>query len=324
MSITDTLTGLSPYTTIPQLNNSLTTTSEQTKAVSSVEGDSSGVTNDSGSQNQALSSFEAILGKLLPGTGSSGDKVNEEQLFSALLEERLTTLKGAELAATYNQYFEDHKGQMTTSDGYIPVETAAREALRDLVADGSLTTEEAEEIHAQAFQAAQIDNNKGALYDSFGTTMAVTLVEMAMQSSSAMMASFDSGDLEAGRLSLDFVQESGPAQFNNADAISTSNQSADFVGGDGFLFKPVSERDGTLVVLLPATMSGQIADVSLVDDNGQIIESGDEFEDFEDGRPVFRFDQAGGSYPSNITVTVTMTDGSEKLYNIANPSQRYA
>ncbi len=324
MSITDTVTGLSPYTTIPQLNNTLTTAAEQTQAVSSVEGDSSGVANDSGSQNEALSSFEAVLSKLLPGTGGSGDKVNEEQLFSALLEERLTTLKGSELAATYSQYFEENKSQMTTADGYVPVETAAREALRSLVADGSLTTEEAEEIHAQAFQAAQIDDNKGALYDSFGTTMAVTLVEMAMRSSSAMMASFDSGELEAGRLSLDFLQESGPAQFNSANSISASNESAEFVGGDGFLFKPVSEKNGNLVVLLPATMSGQIKDVSLVDNSGQTIETGDAFEDFEDGRPVFRFDQAGGSYPSNITVTVTMLDGSEKQYNIANPGQRYA
>lgn len=323
MSITDTVTGLSPYTTIPQLNNSLTTGSEQTQVVSSVEGDSSGVANDSGSQNQALSSFEAVLSKLLPGTGSSEDKVNEEELFSALLEERLTTLKGPELAATYSQYFEENKSKMTTADGYVPVETAAREALRSLVADGSLTTEEAEEIHAQAFQAAQLDDNKGALYDSIGTTMAVTLVEMAMQSSSAMMASFDSGELEAGRLSLDFVQESGAAQFNNINAPSASNQSTDFVGGDGFLFKPASEKNGSLVVLLPATMSGQIADVSLVDDSDQVIERGDEFEDFEDGRPVFRFEQAGGSYPANITVMITMTDGSEKQYNIADPSQRY-
>lgn len=324
MSITDTVTGISPYTTLPQLTPPTTTVSEQNPAVNPVEGNSSGAVDDSGNQNQAASSFQAILSSLLPGAGSSGTKVNEEQLFSALLEERLTTLKGTELASTYNQYFEDHKSQMTTADGYIPVETAAREALRDLVEDGSLTMEEAEEIHAQAFQAAQFDSNKGALYDSFGTTMAVTLVEMAMQSSSAMMASFDSGELDAGRLSLDFVQESGPAQFDKTNAGSASGQSTDFIGGDGFLFKPVSEKDGHLVVLLPATMSGEIADVSLVDDSGQVIESGDAFEDFEDGRPVFRFDQAGESYPSNITVTVTMTDGSEKQYNIANPSQRYA
>ncbi len=310
MSIENTVAGISPYAPISQLDEVTNTSTGQLPAEST---------------NQIVSSFEDILSNLVPGTGSKGDEINEEQLFSALIEERLTTLKGNDLASTYNEYFESHKSAMTGANGYVPIEDAAREALHDLTTEGLLSTEEAEEIHAQAFQAAQFDSNKGALYDSFGTTMAVTMVEMALQSSSAMMAKFDSGELEAGRLSFDYKQESDPAQFDAASGTNlSSNQTTDFVGGDGFLFKPVSEKNGNLVVLLPTSMSGQIANVSLVDDTGQVIERGDESGDFDDGRPLFRFDQAGGSYPQNIAVTVTMLDGSEKQYNIANPSQRYA
>ncbi len=321
MSIVNTVAGMTPHTPITPLNDFAATAANHLasgdQAATAVNNDTAATGNDSGAQDSSVSSFEAILSNLL--SMGSQDNIDEEHLFSALLEERLTTLKGDEAATAYHQYLESHIGEMTRSDGYIPVEDAARAALQDLVDEGLISTEEAEEIHAQAFQAAQFDENTGALYDSFGTTMAVTLVELAMQSSGEMMARFDSGELEAGRLSLDYIQSSSPAQFIGA----SSSGAAGFVGGDGFLFKPVSEGDGNLVVLLPPAMSGQVAGVSILDSNGQVLESGDGFGDFDDGRPIFRFDQPGSSYPDNIVVTVAMVDGSQQQYNIANPAQRY-
>jgi hypothetical protein len=266
-------------------------------------------------------SFEDILNNLMP-TGQQ-EKINEEQLFSVLIEERLTTLKGAEAASAFHQRFETYKTELSRNDGYIPEEDAARAALKDLVKEGVLSTEDAEKIHAQAFQAAQIDNNTAALYDSFGSTMAVTMVKLALQSSSEKMSLFDSGKLDAGRLSLDFSQETAAPQVDGTTDFTPSNPNGDFVGGGGFLFKPVSEGNGKLVILLPSSMSGEISNVNIVDSNGKLLESGDKSGNFDDGRPVFRFDRPGGKYPDNIVVAITMNDGRHKEYNIPNPKQRY-
>lgn len=324
MTIVSSVAGSTPYTPISASDNFTTTALNQILAgeqsASSVATTTGGTEAGSGSPG-ASSSFDAILSSLLP-TGAKGE-VNEEQLFASLIEERLTTLKGEGAAKSYHQLFEAQKSAMTRSGGNVPVEDAARAALRELTDQGTLSTDEAEAIHAQAFQAAQIDENTGALYDSFGTTMAVTLVDLALSSSEEMMTKFDSGELDAGRLSLDYSQDQSRADFVGGSSSGSTPASAGFVGGDGFLFKPVSEGNGKLVVLLPPTMSQQVESVSIVGSSGQVIENGQSYGDYEDGRPLFRFDQAGNSYPNNITVTVAMLDGTERAYNIANPAQRY-
>jgi len=268
-------------------------------------------------------SFSTILGNLLPT--NQKENLNEEQLFAALIEERLTTLKGAENAKAYHQLFTSHQGSMVYANGTPKIEEAARAALSDLVAKGTLTTEEAEKIHAQAFRAAQIDGNSKALYDSFGDTMAVTMVNLALESSKKMMAKFDSGELQAGRLSLNYQQEKGPAEFIGGEAVATPPATTPkaFVGGDGFLFKPISESNRNLVILLPAAMKQNVASVTLTDSTGQLLETGDAFGTFNDGRPIFHFNKPGSNYPSNITVTVTMLDGTKREYYIADPSKRY-
>jgi hypothetical protein len=269
------------------------------------------------------SSFSTILGNLLPS--NQKEKINEEQLFAALIEERLTTLKGAENAKAYHQLFTSYQESMVYAKGSPKTEEAARAALSDLVTKGTLTTEEAEKIHAQAFRAAQIDGNSKSLYDSFGDTMAVTMVNLALASSKKMMAQFDSGEVQAGRLSLNYQQEKGPAEIISGEPLTTppATTPTAFVGGDGFLFKPISESNGNLVILLPAAMKQKIASVTLTDSTGQLLETGDLFGTFNDGRPIFHFNKPGSNYPTNITVTVTMLDGTKREYHIPEPSQRY-
>jgi hypothetical protein len=271
----------------------------------------------------ATSSFSTILGNLLPA--NQKENINEEQLFAALIEERLTTLKGTESAKAYHQLFTSYQESMVYAKGSPKIEEAARAALSDLVTKGTLTTKEAEKIHAQAFRAAQIDGNSKALYDSFGNTMAVTMVNLALAASKKLMAQFDSGEVQAGRLSLNYQQEKGPAEFIGGEALATAptTTSTAFVGGDGFLFKPISESNKNLVILLPAAMKQNVASVTLTDSTGQLLETGDPFGTFNDGRPIFRFNKPGSNYPNNITVTVTMLDGTKREYHIADPSQRY-
>lgn len=94
-------------------------------------------------------------------------------------------------------------------------------------------------------------------------------------------------------------------------------------GPQGFLFKPASDSDGKLVVLVPKQCQGNVASVKVKDESGKVLSNGTLKGTFGDGRDIFRFDKAGASLPKNVTVEVTMKDGSVKKYPIGDPSKRY-
>jgi len=279
------------------------------------------VTDSSAEENSQATqtSFSDILSDFLPQ--DTGQEINEEQLFSTIIAERLEGMKGSDAVESYQDSFEKHMSEMTYSNGYVPVEDAARAALGDLVDQGVLTMDEAESIHAQSFQAAQLDDNPNALYDSLGSTIAVSMVEMALESSGEMLAAFDSGEKDAGKMSLSYQQDSGIAPATSA--AGESGQVTNTTIGGGFLYKPVSESDGNLVVLLPSSMSGSVSEVSILDSNGEILDQGRGLGDYDDGRPLFRFSSPGSDYPENITVAALMTNGEEYTYSIPYPGQRY-
>ena len=114
------------------------------------------------------------------GGGADVASVNEEQLFAGIIHDRIALSKGEDLAREYDTLLEAKMAEHTRADGFVYVEEAARAALKDLENSGQLTTEEAETIHAQAFQAAQLDDNTGVLWDSRGATMSVAPTATAM------------------------------------------------------------------------------------------------------------------------------------------------
>ncbi len=261
------------------------------------------------------SSFDAILNQYLEI--DKNNQVNEEQLFTALIGERIGNSKGSEIEREYNTLLSAQ--EQYYPDGSLAAEDTARAALQGLVDSGSLTTEEAEKIHAQAFKAAQLDNNTTALYDSrgsrFDNTIAVMLVESAIESAKVQIDKFDAGE-DAGRLALE-----KPADTGDSNSISTNGTTENYPAG--FVFKPVSESNGNLAILLPSSMAGSAQEINLIDEDGNIIERGDSYGIYEDGRPLFRFGNPGSGYPHNLTVQVILNSGSEKNYSIPDPSQRY-
>jgi hypothetical protein len=93
-------------------------------------------------------------------------------------------------------------------------------------------------------------------------------------------------------------------------------------GGGGFLWKPVSEGDGNLVVLLPASMRGQVAAV-YIQKGGSTVESGRFSGDTHNGgRPHYRFSQPGAGYGSGLTLVAVLKDGTRRSWGIGNGGQR--
>lgn len=264
------------------------------------------------------SNFDDTLKALLGNDPAK--KVSEEELFSALIHERLGKLKGEGVAKEYNDLLSKAKQSLTKANGYVPLEDAAKEALKQLQAKGSIDPKEADVIYSQSFAAAQLDGNTEALFDDRGgandPTIAVAQMEQALLLSRAKIDGFDSGVATAPTRTL--------SEASNSNSLATQPTLAGSASGSdaGFLFKPVSESDGKLVVLLPARLSGMVSNLTLIGADGKVIESGRYTGNGNGGREHFRFTKSGGSYPDGLSVQAKLNNGELVRYLIGETSTR--
>lgn len=90
----------------------------------------------------------------------------------------------------------------------------------------------------------------------------------------------------------------------------------------GFLWKPVSDSDGNLAILLPPNMTGKVNGVNVLSPEGQVLESGRASGVGNGGREHFRFKRPGGSFPPGCQVQILFKDGSQQTIPIENPGVR--
>jgi hypothetical protein len=244
-------------------------------------------------------------------------KVSEEDLFSALVLERFQKTKGADGAAKFKELVAAKSNDMRKADGYVPIEDATKAAIIEARQSGLVSKEEADNIYSQAFAAAQLDDNKGALFDGRGdandATIAVASMEQALVSSRGMLEKFDAGSEAPTLRSVDEASNG-----KGAVLIPGAPTGAD----QGFLYKPTSESDGKLVVLLPSRLSGLVAGVQLFDPAGKLLDAGRYSGVGNGGREHFRFSQSGGSYPDGVKVEVSLKTGEKVSYVINDSGSR--
>jgi len=77
-----------------------------------------------------------------------------------------------------------------------------------------------------------------------------------------------------------------------------------------FLWKPVAEGGGPLVILLPNKYKGKVTGCHITDATGSIIEKGKFAGDVHNGERVhYRFSKHGAAYGQNLTVVAVLPDG---------------
>lgn len=264
-------------------------------------------------QSSEFSSF--LKGVLTP---DAANKVSEEELFSAIVQERIKNSKGDETLKKFQESLTQTKESMKKPDGFIPAEEATKAALIKARDEGLLSKEEADKIYSEAFEAAQLDDNKEVLYDSKGggndPTIAMALLEQALMSSNGMVDKFNDGSLTA---TIRSVEES-----SNGKMVVDGGAHSESGGSTGFLFKPVADTNGKLVVLLPSKLAGMINSVKLYDPAGNLLEKGTHTGNGNGGRDHYRFSKSGGNYPDGLFVEATLTTGDKVLYRIPETSQR--
>lgn len=115
---------------------------------------------------------------------------------------------------------------------------------------------------------------------------------------------------------------SASSAASSGSTSSSAPSSAPTSIGGGFLWKPVSEGDGNLVVLLPASLRGRVGGVAITKGGG-VVERGRFAGDTHNGgRPHFRFSQPGAAYGTGLTVVATLTSGGTQSWGIPNGGQR--
>ena len=267
-------------------------------------------------QTPASSEFSTFLKGVL--TPDAAHKVSEEELFSAIVQERIKNSKGDETLTKFQETLTQTKDSMRKPDGFVPAEEATKAAIIKAREAGMLSKEEADKIYSEAFAAAQLDDNKEILYDGRGggndPTIAVALLEQALMSSNGLVEKFNDGSLTA---TIRSVEES-----SNGKMLTDGSAHSESGGSVGFLFKPQADTNGKLVVLMPSKLAGMISSVSLYDPAGQLLEKGRHTGNGNGGRDHYRFRQSGGSYPDGLLVEATLSTGDKVIYRIRETSQR--
>jgi hypothetical protein len=288
--------------------------------------------------------FAAFLEKNL--NKASDNTVSEEDLYAGIVRFSMQKLKGDEGLKKFDDALAKSKIEYPRS-----IEEATKFALMQLQESNYISYEEGNKINAESFQAAQLDSNKEALFDSTGgandPTKAVEAIEKAIASAKAIFDQFDAGTQKALERPVAVSNtgiESVPTKIGilasavtKEATVSTAAASGTPVGGvisprgsivdgaGGFLFKPVTENEKKLAVLSPDGVGPLIKSMRLVDANGNLIEEG-RFTSFGDdgrNRAKFAFKKQGGQYENNITVEIHYIDGTVGKYSIPDPSKRY-
>jgi hypothetical protein len=107
-----------------------------------------------------------------------------------------------------------------------------------------------------------------------------------------------------------------------ADAPTPSGSLGVTGAGGGFLWKPVAESNGKLVVLLPSQYTGSISTCFIASRSGNVIEQGANGGVHNGGRVHFRFSQSGSYYGSGIYVVADLDDGTTVNWYIADGGSR--
>lgn len=259
--------------------------------------------------------FDTTLKAILKG--DSANMVSEEDVFAALVQERIKKTKGDEVLKKFQELLATTQNEMKKGDGFIPMEDAAKAALIKAREAGILTKEETDLIYSQSFAAAQLDDNKDVLFDNRGggsdPTIAVADIAAAITASRTLIEKFDSGAEKAVVRSVDEASTGKSAGMGSSGGAG---------GASGFLYKPVSDTTGKLVILTPSKLAGLIQGVKLYDPAGKLLESGRYTGNGNGGRDHFRFTKPGSSYPDGMVVEVTLNTQDKVRYVINETSNR--
>jgi hypothetical protein len=93
--------------------------------------------------------------------------------------------------------------------------------------------------------------------------------------------------------------------------------------GGGFLWKPTSDKNGDLVILLPKKLTGKAQEVRVLSPDGKKTLGKGRYSGVGNGdREHFRFSKPGSAYPDKAIVYIKLEDGTTRHLRINDTSRR--
>ena len=257
------------------------------------------------------------------GTKKAG--LSEDRLYAALIHARLTASNpklaekfAAKLPAVVEQY--NSQGQT------LAYFRAADRVMRQFVRDKEINMAEYRGSRDFAFGYAQLDTDRTSLGGK-STTEATDLINNLATGQAATAQEIGKFRKDQAKISRERWKEQKVAALEasaSSRTASASSVGSSTISGisNGFLWKPESDSDGKLAILLPSSWSGNVLGVSVLGPDGKVLEAGRYAGNGNGGRDHFRFSRDGGSFPAGCVVLVQMRDGTTQRIAIENPASR--
>lgn len=127
--------------------------------------------------------------------------------------------------------------------------------------------------------------------------------------------------------SVDTEQSASVAAENSPSEVTSKSSPFDLgtlLGKTGgFLWKPTSDKNGDLVVLLPKRLTGKVQEVRVLSPDGKKSLAKGKYSGVGNGdREHFRFSKPGSGYPDGSIVYIKLEDGTTRHVKISDTSRR--
>lgn len=267
---------------------------------------------------------------------SGGMRINEEELYSAIIHQQLKE-KNPTAALAFETALPEQIAKIKTNKNSTLVFKATDRVMRAFVRSKQISHDLYRQTRDYAFGKAQMDSDRTWLApkrteeQGRGDTplrAISTALNKFSENSPALAEEISAYRAREAAISRAKWKErrqaaSSANSSDNAIAQNTSSSSNDIPSG--FLWKPNSEKDNRLVILLPSTMTSSAKKVAILSPDGnKVLENGNFAGIGNGGRQHYRFSKAGGNYPAGAQVSITFDDGTKRTVLISNTANRVA
>ena len=123
------------------------------------------------------------------------------------------------------------------------------------------------------------------------------------------------------------IVETTPQVEVSAEASTPATRSIDLgelLGKTGgFLWKPVSDKNGDLAILIPKQLTGKVKEVQILNREGTKSIAKGKYSGVGNGnREHYRFTKPGSGYPDGAIVLIKLEDGTARHVRISDTSRR--
>ena len=267
-------------------------------------------------------------------------RINEQESYAALIHDSLVKTKPKlaqrfekELKGANEQFKKNHNKK---SDMF----KVSDRLMRQYVREKELSKDEYKTIKYSAFGRAQLDTDRTRISAQHLTELkegdtpvrAISTLYKKLETntiaSAEEFAQFRAHEakISAAKWRGTNGDNSTVGKANNTGIVGSASDAETITTKDlpaGFLWKPTSESDGRLVVLLPSSITSVVNSVRLKSAKGDTeLDSGRYSGIGNGGRLHFRFGKSGSSYPDGTVLEVLLTDGSKVRVPISETSAR--